>query len=612
MHKIIQIIKKIIRIIEIIIDVIERPILKELPFFVWTIFLMIFPTLVNAYLINGRELSFSYIQMTNRFGASFPYVLFLPFFLSYLIVLIQFLFRKSILKFLIYVVLLLLVFLNLFLLLNFSTMVSPMIFTLLSETTGAETDGFLSTYILSNGTLLSFVLTMAIVLLICITEKYKDKLQQFNFNRYIVKYPAFIVVVYLFYRGILCFLYFFTLFSCDTPEEVEVWSHGFKYETNTVSVSTYSFYDFRSQKKEVSRFYEMISELKKESVTSDVDSVDIILVIGESYNKYHAGIYGYFLDTTPFMTEQKEKGNLVVCEDAISPFNMTSFVIKNIMSTNLISRHQRWSEYPFFPILFKNSGFSVYFWDNQMVLSGGDVSDFSLNALIHNNNISVLSYTKVNDKIFQYDGDLVADFVKKNLLSGGKNLVLFHLQGQHFEAKDKYPRGDMFDIFSIDSYNRPHLTRSMKQEIADYDNATRYNDHVIRKIADTFNNREAVLVYVADHGEEVYDYRDFIGRTHEDSKSIEALKYQYDVPLVIWFSDKYIRRNSHVVTTIKSNANKRIMTDGISHLLLGLGGIRTCFYNSSSDFSTNDYKEKKRIVQNVIDYDYQMTLKNKE
>ena len=184
---------------------------------------------------------------------------------------------------------------------------------------------------------------------------------------------------------------------------------------------------------------------------------------------------------------------------------------------------------------------------------------------------------------------------------------MFHLQGQHFEAKDKYPHGCGFDTFTVNSYNNPHLSKSMIQEIADYDNATRYNDNVFRKITEIFKDRVAVLVYVSDHGEEVYDYREFIGRTHEEMKSNEALKYQYDVPLVVWFSDKYIQRRSDVVESLKTNANKRVMIDGLSHLLLGLGCINTSYYDSSCDLSSKDYMEKTRIVQNTIDYDVQMS-----
>jgi len=600
---------KIIKIINNTIRILERPVLRELPFFVWIIFLLIFPTLVNAYWINGKEMSFSYIQQTNRFGAAIPYVLFMPFVIAYLFVVIQFFLGKNFFKLVIYCILTILMFLNLFLLLNFSTMVSPMMFTLLSETTSQESSGFISTYIFSKGTFLAFGLCIVVTALIWLTEKFSSYLYNCLSNKSVIRFSVIWVMAYLFLRGVPCFSYYLSLFSCKTPEDVEEWSHSFKYETNTVSVIVYSYYDYLSQKYEVARFYDMMSSVNNDSISSDVDSVDVVFVIGESYNKYHAGIYDYLLDTTPFMTEQAEKGHLIVFDNAVSPYNMTSFVIKNMLSTNSISDHERWSEYPFFPVLFRNAGFSVYFWDNQMVLSGGDVSDFSLNALIHNSEISSLSYTAVNDKTFQYDGDLITDFSERVRLTNGRNLTIFHLQGQHFEAKDKYPHGCGFDVFSADSYHNPQLSKGMLQEVACYDNATRYNDYVIRQISNMFKDRRAVLVYVSDHGEEVYDYRQFIGRTHEENKTGDALKYQYDVPFVIWFSEKYMSENAEVVEALRRNTHKRILTDDISHLLLGLGCIKSSYYNPTRDLSSDGYREKRRIVQNTIDYDRRMSGK---
>ena len=72
------------------IDIIEKPIIKETNLFLWSIILMILPTMINALWINGSEMSFLYIIQTNRFGASIPYIFFVPFILSYVISIIQF------------------------------------------------------------------------------------------------------------------------------------------------------------------------------------------------------------------------------------------------------------------------------------------------------------------------------------------------------------------------------------------------------------------------------------------------------------------------------------------------------------------------------------------
>ena len=40
--------------------------------------------------------------------------------------------------------------------------------------------------------------------------------------------------------------------------------------------------------------------------------------------------------------------------------------------------------------------------------------------------------------------------------------------------------------------------------IADYDNATLYNDIVLSKIVDLFRQQEAIVIYLSDHGEDCY------------------------------------------------------------------------------------------------------------
>ena len=229
-----------------------------------------------------------------------------------------------------------------------------------------------------------------------------------------------------------------------------------------------------------------------------------------------------------------------------------------------------------------------------------------MNALIHNNDISSLSYTNTNDDTYKYDGELVDNFCDNIQLDSDKNLVIFHLQGQHFDSKDRYPHNKGYNMFSYDSYNKPDLSEGMRQYIADYDNATLYNDYVNNKIVELFNDRNAIIVFLSDHGEEVYDYRDFQGRTHEINKSRDALKYQYEIPFFVWFSNLFMIKNPQIVNRIKYSSHKKFMIDNVSQFLMGLAKIRTIYYKPDRDVLSESCCERKRIVQNCIDYDKQM------
>ena len=62
---------------------------------------------------------------------------------------------------------------------------------------------------------------------------------------------------------------------------------------------------------------------------------------------------------------------------------------------------------------------------------------------------------------------------------------------------------------------KSHLSLSDEQRsvVADYLNATFYNDFIVDSIIRMFSDRNAIVIYFSDHGEEVYNFRMQQGRT---------------------------------------------------------------------------------------------------
>ncbi len=56
-----------------------------------------------------------------------------------------------------------------------------------------------------------------------------------------------------------------------------------------------------------------------------------------------------------------------------------------------------------------------------------------------------------------------------------RDFVFFHLWGQHLWAGSRFPHTPENLYFTADSIIRPDLAEKYRAEIADYDNATRYN-----------------------------------------------------------------------------------------------------------------------------------------
>ncbi len=148
------------------------------------------------------------------------------------------------------------------------------------------------------------------------------------------------------------------------------------------------------------------------------------------------------------------------------------------------------------------------------------------------------------------------------------------------------------------------MTESKKQDIANYDNATYYNDYVINHIINLYRDKNTVVVYFSDHGEEIYDYRDSKGRVEAaPGQEKNWLKYQFEVPFVIWCSNKYKALHPDIVRRIKASLNRPFMTDNTCHLLFDLAGLKTIYYRAERDLISPKFKPSKRIVNNNTDFD---------
>lgn len=569
------------------------PIIKNKVFLVNIILLLIIPSIINAYWLN---------KIKN--GSSFPYILFIPFTSAYLLGTIYIIanyvncYFSKILKVFVYCFFMVLFAVNVFLLLNFNTMISPSIIQLLIETNTNETSEFLETYLFNKNSIISYLITLIMIGYLIYSEKKQRNTIE---NRYLIV-ACICIAGYLLQRSINPMKCIINLFECENLSAAEYWYLTYPVNTNTLSNFVYSTYIMHLSKQEISNATH--STLSFEEEIESNDDLTIVLIIGESFNKHHSSLYGYYNKTNPRLQEQVNQGNLFVFTDVISSYNLTSFVIRNLFSVNSIMDNEVWTDYPAFPILFRKSGYNVYLWDNQRTFGKADVSDFSISSYLFNDSIMQKSYSAYNKKVFQYDGQLVSDFWHRIRLSGKRNLIIFHLMGQHSMPYKRYPKIKEFCVFTKDSIKRVDIDDKRKTQIAYYDNATLYNDWVVCNIMNHYKDDNAVVVYFPDHGEEIFDYRDCQGRTHETEKTPELLKYQYEIPFMIWCSNKYKESHPVVVSNILLAKDKPFMNDNVSQILMGLARMNTHYYNPKRDLISPQYEPySHRNVQNVINYE---------
>ena len=94
----------------------------------------------------------------------------------------------------------------------------------------------------------------------------------------------------------------------------------------------------------------LIEAKDKMSVDScSFKSPNIVLIIGESYGKLHSQQYGYFMPTTPRQIKREKSGLLVPFSDVVAPWNLTSFVFKNVFFSTRCWRERGVVRLPTFP-----------------------------------------------------------------------------------------------------------------------------------------------------------------------------------------------------------------------------------------------------------------------
>ena len=328
---------------------------------------------------------------------------------------------------------------------------------------------------------------------------------------------------------------------------------------------------------------------------------DIVLIIGESYNRHHSQLYGYSLPTTPCQTALYQTGRLVPFTDVISSWNMTCESFEDIFSLYAVGSNENWYDYPFLTTMFRQAGYEVFFLSNQFVMNPSEsFSAFIEDIFINDKEISELQFSHRNENIHPYDMGLLDDYQKMKKLSSAHNLWIFHTMGLHAKFSERYP--SEWKKFTSADYHRPDLNEEMLEELADYDNAILYNDYFLNAVINAFKDKEAVIVFLSDHGERVFDNSTEFGRNL--SWNANDIKQQFEIPFWFYFTEAYREKHSEVVETVISVKNKRYMTDIISHTLIHLAGIQSKYYRPEYDILNPAYDEqRKRMIRNQRDFD---------
>ncbi len=388
----------------------------------------------------------------------------------------------------------------------------------------------------------------------------------------------------------------------DVEHELTEKQHGVQYLP--VYRLVFSIYANELTAQQLVRLKASLNDVKVDSCS--FKSKNIVLIIGESYNRNHSALYGYDTPNTPRQIKLYKKGELMPFTDVVSPWNLTSFVFKHLFSLYTVGDKGDWCDYPLFPEVFRKAGYHVTFMTNQFLPQAKEaVYDFSGGFFLNDEELSKAQFDTRNKDLYRFDNGLLCNYEK--LKDEGKNkpqLIIFHLKGQHVDYRTRCPQPQK--RFNKDTYkdSRPELNDKERRILSDYDNAILYNDSIVNAIVDKFRKQDAIVVYVPDHGEECYDGDvHFYGRMHSAEVTARLAHAEFEIPMWIWASKEYKVKHPDVWQAVKKYRKRPYMTDALPYLLLYLAGIDCPQYRDDLNILSDKYNESRpRILKRQADY----------
>lgn len=336
--------------------------------------------------------------------------------------------------------------------------------------------------------------------------------------------------------------------------------------------------------------YEKEDSKNEVSVTRDDSDIPyVIFILGESTSRNHMSIYGYDLDTTPRLKKRLYEEELYIFTDVVSHHSHTLPVMRELFTFYRRGMNDEWFHYVnLFSILQKTDYHTVW-------LSNQEVSGLWSLDKFYSQRCDEKHFTDLRgstDDSLSLDGALLP--MLDNVKEYEKNFIVVHLMGTHVNYKKRYPHE--FERFSALDEEKG-INNNQKQIRAEYDNAVLYNDYIVDSIIDRFKDKDAMVIYVSDHADEVYEDRDFVGHTES-----LGTKYMIEVPFLIWTSNTFKRKRPDLTSRIASGRNRPFMTDDMIHVILDILSIETVDYNPKRSLINEKYEKTLRIFNNA-DYD---------
>jgi glucan phosphoethanolaminetransferase (alkaline phosphatase superfamily) len=288
-----------------------------------------------------------------------------------------------------------------------------------------------------------------------------------------------------------------------------------------------------------------------------------VFVIGETGRYCNYSINGYGRNTSPRLSMID---NLTTYSEFYSEANITTSSLQLILTRATVHDFARSFVEKSFVDAFQEAGFKTYWISDQSasnkfirrIAGDTDREYFSLKCHTDPDNY--------DEQLFPYLEEALAK-------DDRKAFIVIHTLGSHFRYNYRYPPA--FDVFkpSLAGAFDCNLVSAKNKAlfVNTYDNSILYTDYILSEIIRKIDGLQSIsaLVYVADHGENLYDTKQnavFHGGS-------DYTKYDFHVPFFVWTSDKYIDRYPAKAGCIREHRDKKLSANNIFHSILDIADI---------------------------------------
>jgi len=339
-------------------------------------------------------------------------------------------------------------------------------------------------------------------------------------------------------------------------------------------------------------------------VNSDIELTEnngkipnIVFILGEATNRNHMHLYGYNLPNTPNLDALKAKNEIAVFTDCISPHSTTIDVLRTLFTFCDYESNKDWYEYHNLIDVMNAAGYKTHWLSNQE--SSGIWGNV---AQLYANRSTVHEFTRMRDSREDFgslDEELFPMLDEAIQQKSSKNFYVLHLMGGHSLYYSRFP-------YSFSRFSKNDITANVSDEkkvvLAQYANALYYNDYIVSGLIDKFRDTDALVIYVPDHGETIYDEgSNFAGHVEENPN-----RYMLEIPMIIWASDKFKEKYPEKWQQIQAAVNRPYMTDDLIHTILDLADIKTPEFNPAKSIVNPYFDATRKRMNQGRDYDTQI------